>query len=216
MGTDVNQTIKFVVFPKVGGLRAILGMQSGQLLQVSCLGAQCFPSEYHFFAASANTRSAAFSTGRMISLELWPFQHANIATLFAVAWSTGIVGLFSASEPSPLHRWDVRAEIVKLLWSSERPAVFFVITRSGRVFGYDLLQSTSSASLEFRVQTTGDVVDAAISNESILALGSGNGSVSIHTVNEQLRMPLVDEQEEVAELLNLTPKLKKIGVDTNV
>ena len=129
--------------------------------------------------------------------------HPTVPNLFLVGTTGGSVHLYHALQIHPLMTWEPSAVAIQgVAWGS-RPCVFACTNAAGKVFIYDLVMDHNLPS--HTLQTPGVLTTLAFSSQkSKLAVGGGQGTVLIWTLDAALFTP---HSLDMEALFKLVPKI---------
>ncbi|XP_006815867.1 cytoplasmic dynein 2 intermediate chain 1-like [Saccoglossus kowalevskii] len=127
----------------------------------------------------------------------------------------GSLRLHSTTAEQPLVTWPNSTSgmaVVNVKWSQSRPAVFFVIDETAKVYVWDLLHS-DGIPIKIEQFNGGRLTACSLSNDHAatgfglqgrrpeIAIGVGNGDVEIHRLNQQFYQASPDELDKVTNFL---------------
>ncbi|KAJ3312347.1 hypothetical protein HDV04_003240 [Boothiomyces sp. JEL0838] len=121
--------------------------------------------------------------------------------LFLAGYANGDIALFNTEIDSPLITWEVENEIVDILWSPHRPAVFFAIDSKGILYIYDLIENFTTFTLDFQLFTTVQSIAISDKERKNLALGCVDGNIYMFELDSTLLESMTDEIKEFDHLI---------------
>lgn len=89
-------------------------------------------------------------------------------------YADGVIRLFHFDHPNPLYEWnlsenrDCELATVKLIWSYNRPALFFCLDSSGRVTSFDLIDGILSHRYGIQIQSDMSKLCSTIHNPEMV------------------------------------------------
>ncbi|TPP56252.1 hypothetical protein FGIG_03969 [Fasciola gigantica] len=115
----------------------LLGFSSGLIMKLArSLNQLVYPRQFQQPSNRATVRCIA----------VHPITEFEV---FLAGYADGFIRLYHFGRPNPLYEWNLsenrncQLSAVKLIWSHNRPAVFFCLDSSGRVSSFDMIEGMS-------------------------------------------------------------------------
>mmetsp|Transcript_10937 Transcript_10937/g.21636 ORF Transcript_10937/g.21636 Transcript_10937/m.21636 type:complete len:143 (+) Transcript_10937:1-429(+) len=133
-----------------------------------------------------------------------------------VARSDGSVSLYLTDKGTPIRRWEGFSEgrpIVKVLWSTSRPAVFLCLDSASKLYFFNMLMQDNN-NAPWHIESLNDP-DARITDicypkptvdgrgvvKSTLAVAFRSGHVQLHTLSSKFADAVKDERGQVRDIV---------------
>ncbi|KAJ3268794.1 hypothetical protein HDV01_002280 [Terramyces sp. JEL0728] len=149
-----------------------------------------FPHQF-----TLHTHDAVINTVTCLSTS--PFK----PTMFIAGYANGTIALFNSDIAASLATWEIENEIVDILWSVHRPALFYVIDTKGILYIYDLVDNFSDFTLDFQLFTTVKCFALADRERNSLGLGCVDGDAYFFELDSSLVESIADEIKEFDYLI---------------
>jgi len=193
-GSGVGPSVCDVEFCPTEPARYLVGTVSGRIVQGNRFGGRL---GVRTFEAPEGCEGSPCTT-----LHFSPWDTAY----FLAGFENGTVALYKTAASPPIKAWErVCAGAVRVRWSAQRPAVFFVLDREQVLQAWDLLADDAAPVVE--QASKGASVFAASeaslvqSHRSSVALATADGAVAVHVLSPALSTAAPDEAERLRERL---------------
>lgn len=140
----------------------LLGFSSGMIAKLARSSNQSvYPRQFKQPSNQATVRCLA----------VHPVEQFEV---FLAGYADGLIRLFHFDRPNPLYEWnlsenrDCELAAVKLIWSYNRPALFFCLDSSGRVTSFDLIDAIPSHPCGIQIQSDMSNLSSTVHNPEMV------------------------------------------------